>query len=236
MAIERKFLKEALKKVAVDRYVHEELKKVEIGETVVKRTPMGTRVIIEAVKPGLVIGRRGKNIQMLTETIKSKFQVDNPQLEVSEVPIAEFNPAIMAKQLGATLEAGVHFRRACHDMLQKIMRRGALGVMIIVTGKISGARARSEKFKAGYIRYCGEPALVYVKQAVGSANLKQGLVGIKVKIMPPIEKSIDELKLVDVKFIEEGKGADVKQESVPVKAELKPAEKKHGSRRKEEKK
>ena len=124
MAIERKFLKEALKKVQVERYVQDELRKIEIGETTVKRTPMGTRITIEAVRPGLVIGRRGKNIQNLTEHIKEKFNVENPQLEVAEVPIPEFNPAIMAKQLAQSLEAKVHFRRACHDTVNKIMRRG----------------------------------------------------------------------------------------------------------------
>ncbi len=225
MAVERKFLKESLKKVLVDRYVHDELKKVEIGETVVKRTPMGTRIVIEAVKPGLVIGRRGKNIQMLTETIKSKFHVDNPQLEVSEVPIPQFNPAIMAKQLAQALEGGMHFRRACYDSLQRIMKRGALGAMIVVTGKISGARARSEKFKAGYIRYCGEPALIYVKQATTQANLRPGIVGVKVKIMPPIENAIDVLGLTNVKFVEEGKDVEVAHEVEAVKTEEKPVEK-----------
>ena len=213
MAIERKFLQELLKKVHIDRYIRHELKKVGIGDTIVKRTPLGTRVIIEAVKPGLVIGRRGKNIQALTDAIKEKFNVDNPQLEVGEIPIPQFNPGIMAKQLAQTLEAGVHFRRACYNLLQQIMKRGALGAMIIVTGKISGARARSEKFKAGYIRYCGEPALIYVKQATTQANLRPGIVGIKIKIMPPIENPVDVLGLKDIKFVEAGKEVTVAHES-----------------------
>ncbi|HIJ98589.1 TPA: 30S ribosomal protein S3 [archaeon] len=227
MAVERKFLQESLKKVLVDRYVREEMKKVGVGDTIVKRTPLGTRIIIEAVKPGLVIGRRGKNIQALTDAIKEKFNIENPQLEVGEIPIPEFNPGIMTKQLAQTLEAGVHFRRACYDMLQQIMRRGALGVMIIVTGKISGARARSEKFKSGYIRYCGEPALLYVKEATTQANLRQGIVGVKIKIMPPIENAIDALELRDVKYVEAGKEAEVSHEVVSeekkeVKTEMHP--------------
>ncbi len=191
-----------------------EKKKVGVGDTIVKRTPLGARIIIEAVKPGLVIGRRGKNIQALTDAIKDKFKVENPQLEVGEIPIPEFNPGIMAKQLAQTLEAGVHFRRACYNMLQQIMKKGALGTMIVITGKISGARARSEKFKAGYIRYCGEPALIYVKEATTQANLRPGIVGIKVKIMPPIEKAIDEVGLKEVKYTEAGKEAEIAHEVV----------------------
>lgn len=198
MAVERKFLEEQFKKVKIDKYVRRELKNAGVGEVFVKRTPLGTRITIEAARPGILIGRKGKNIQDLTRNIQEKFKVENPQIEVGDVPVTEFNPGIVAHQLAQTLEAGVHFRRACHDMLNQIMRKGALGAMIVVTGKISGARARSEKFKAGYIRYCGEPALNYVRQAIAEANLKPGKVGIKIKIMPPIEKPQDALGLVKI--------------------------------------
>ncbi len=197
MAVERKFLEESLKKVKIDRFVRSELKAAGVGDVQVKRTPLGTRVTIEAVKPGILIGRKGKNIQDLTNSIKDKFTVENPQIEVAEVPIPEFNPGIMAQQLVQALENGVHFRRACHTMLSDIMRRGALGVMIIVSGKISGARARSERFKAGYIRYCGEPRLEYVKEATVYANLKPGMLGIKVRIMPPVQHPKDYLGLTE---------------------------------------
>ena len=232
MAIERKFLSEAVKKLKIDRYVREELKRVGVGDVIVKRTPLGTRIIVESVKPGLVIGRKGKNIQLLTDTIKERFKVENPQLEVGEIPVPEFNPGIMAKQLAYTLEGGVHFRRAAHNMIQQIMKKGAWGVMIVLTGKISGARARSEKFKAGYIRYCGEPANLYMKEAVTQANLKPGIVGVKIRIMPPIENPVDELALREVKFSEESKNLAAQTPELKIEQKAAPAKKR--SRKKKE--
>ena len=138
----------------------------------------------------------------MTSSIKNKFAVENPQVEVAEVLVPEFNPGIMAQQLVQSLENGVHFRRACHNMLSQIMRKGALGAMIIISGKMSGARARSERFKAGYIRYCGEPTLEYVKEATTYASLKPGMLGVKVKIMPPIDNPNDALGLRKIPLIE----------------------------------
>ncbi len=187
MAVERKFINEAVKKAKVDSYLHEELKRVGCGYIDIKRTPLGTRIVIYAKKPGLVIGRKGKNIQTITETLKNEFKIDNPQLEVKEVPVPQLDPEIMAKQLAATLESGTHFRRASHQMIKEIMNAGALGVQIEISGKISGARARVEKFKQGYIKHCGETADRFVKEAVAQAYLKPGVLGVKVKIVPPLE-------------------------------------------------
>ena len=234
MAVERKFLEESLKKVKIDRFIRSELKAAGVGDVQVKRTPLGTRVTIEAVKPGLLIGRKGKNIQDLTTSIKTKFTVENPQVEVAEVPIPEFNPGIMAQRLVQALENHVHFRRACHNMLNEIMKRGALGAMIIVSGKISGARARSERFKAGYIRYCGEPTLEYVKEATTFASLKPGRLGVKVKIMPPIENPSDELGLRKVPLVMEAEAISPESKPAEIKAEAKAAPKKRAPKKKAE--
>ncbi len=233
MAVERKFLEEAFKKIKIDRFLRKELKNVGVGEVCVKRTPLGTRISIEAVKPGLLIGRKGKNIQDLTIAVKEKFGVENPQLEVADVPVPEFTPGIMAQQLAQTLEGGVHFRRACHNVLSRIMKKGALGAMIVITGKMSGARARSEKFKAGYIRYCGEPTLQYVKVATTYASLKPGMLGIKVRIMPPIDNPSDLLALRKVPLAEgEKTEKHVQAEARENKLEKKPRAKREKTKEK----
>jgi len=222
MAVERKFIKEAVKKVRVDLFIRHQLAKVGCGDIHMKRMPLGTRIVIHATKPGLVIGRKGKNIQDLTEALKDKFNLEKPQLEVEEVSVPEFNPDLMVRQLASTLERGIHFRRASYSMVRQIMRKGALGVQIEVSGKLSGTRARREKFKEGYIKHCGETANLYVKEATTQANLKPGVVGIKIKITPPMKLLFNELKLQELKE-EKPKTGEKKEEGA--KPEEKPEEK-----------
>ncbi|HIK01594.1 TPA: 30S ribosomal protein S3, partial [archaeon] len=185
MAIERKLIKESIDKVKVKKFVLDSLDNVGVGSVDVKRTPLGTRIIVTAVKPGLVIGRKGKNIQMLTSELSKRFNLENPQIEVQEVEIPEFNPAIMAEQLVSTIERGIHFRRASHSLIKRIMGKGALGVLIEISGKLSGERSRKEKFMAGYIKYSGETALQSVSTSVKQAKRKAGVIGVKIRVAPP---------------------------------------------------
>jgi small subunit ribosomal protein S3 len=187
MAIERKLIKEAIDKVRVKKFVLDSLDNVGVGSVDVKRTPLGTRIIVTAVKPGLVIGRKGKNIQMLTSELSKRFKIENPQIEVQEVEVPEFNPAIMAEQLASTIERGIHFRRASYSLIKRIMGKGALGVLIEISGKLSGERSRKEKFMAGYIKYSGETALQSVSMSVKQAKRKAGVIGIKIRLAPPAD-------------------------------------------------
>jgi len=83
------------------------------------------------------------------------------------------------------LERGLHFRRVGHTAVRRVMNAGAKGVVVIISGKLTGERARTEKFMAGYMKHCGEPAeeLVDIGRAV--AKTKPGIIGITVKIMRP---------------------------------------------------
>jgi len=217
MAVERKFISEVMKNAIVERYIQKELSKVGCGDIDVKRTPLGTRIVINAIKPGLVIGRKGKNIQMLTEALKAKFDIENPQLEVQEVAVPEFDPKLMAQDLTGMLERGIHFRRAAYSMVQRIMDKGALGAQITISGKISGTRARVEKFKSGFIKHCGKTAELYIMEACSQAFMKQGALGIKVKIAPPAEIA-EMLKLKDI-VDEQKEAAEKKDESKEEKKE-----------------
>ena len=143
MAVERKFIQEKIKKLRVDKYIHKELERVGCGQVEVKRTPLGNRVVIHTTRPGLVIGRKGKNIKMLTDVLKNRFKMDNPQIEIQEITKPEYDPDIMAKQLAGTLERGIHFRRSAYGLVRQIMNAGALGCEIVICGKVSGGNMRS---------------------------------------------------------------------------------------------
>jgi small subunit ribosomal protein S3 len=83
------------------------------------------------------------------------------------------------------LQRGIHFRRAAYWALQRTIEAGALGVEIAIRGKLTTDRARYEKYKAGYLPSVGEAISNLVRSAVVDTQLKQGLFGISVRLMPP---------------------------------------------------
>ncbi|MDP6612948.1 MAG: KH domain-containing protein, partial [Candidatus Hydrothermarchaeota archaeon] len=87
MAIERKFIEDNLRKLEVKEFLLQELERAGCGEIDIQRTPQGTRVIVNAQRPGLVIGRKGTTIKKLTTVINRRYEIDNPQIEVNELQI-----------------------------------------------------------------------------------------------------------------------------------------------------
>ncbi len=183
MASERKFVAENIRRVLLKEYLMKEVSRAGFGGLDVQRTPMGTRVILTTERPGLVIGRRGQTIKNLTAVIEDRFGFENPQIEVQEVENASLNAQIMAEKLAFSLERGWHFRRAGHPTVRRIMDAGARGCHIIVAGKLTGQRHRTEKFKEGYIKFCGEPKANFIDHGYAVAKLKMGVIGVTVEIM-----------------------------------------------------
>ncbi|OLC63092.1 hypothetical protein AUH73_03105 [archaeon 13_1_40CM_4_53_4] len=139
----------------------------------------------------MVIGRRGQSIKDLTKLLETKFGIENAQLSVAAIEIPEQDPKVVASQVAQALQRGVHFRRSAYWAIQRVMESQALGVEIIIRGKLTTERARYEKFRAGYLPRVGDPVLKSVKVAVTDVQLKQGLFGIKVRILPPNINFVD---------------------------------------------
>ena len=192
MSSERKFVTENIRRVLLKEYLMKAVDRAGFGGVDVQRTPMGTRVTLITERPGIVIGRRGAAIKMLTNAIEKDFKFDNPQVEVQEVDNANLNAQIMAEKLAFALERGWHFRRAGHSTVRRVMDSGARGCHVVIAGKLTGERHRTEKFKEGYIKFCGEPKLKFVRQGFAVAKLKPGVIGVKVEIMAPDARLPDE--------------------------------------------
>ncbi len=195
MANERKFIAENVRRVLLKEYLMKEVTRAGFGGLDVQRTPMGTRVTLITERPGIVIGRRGAAIKNLTRAIEEDFKFDNPQVEVQEVANPNLNAQIMAEKLAFALERGWHFRRAGHSTIRRVMESGARGCHIIIAGKLTGQRHRTEKFKEGYIKFCGEPKLKDVDKGYAVAKLKPGVIGVTVEIMRPGAKLPDEIDI-----------------------------------------
>ena len=196
MASERKFIRENTKRALIKNFLVKEIEGAGFGGMTIQRTPIGTRVNILVERPGMVIGKGGSKIKQLTSTIQTKFDVENPQIEIQEAGAqAALNAQIMAEKLAEALQRGWHFRRAGHSTVRRIMNAGAKGCQIVIAGKLTGARHRTEKFTEGHVKYCGEVAKEVMDNGFASAKLKAGVLGVKVRIMKPDAKLPDEVKL-----------------------------------------
>ncbi|MBZ9571602.1 30S ribosomal protein S3 [Methanobrevibacter sp. TMH8] len=183
--IEKDFVTEGLKRTKIDEYLETELERAGYGGMDVQVTPLGTMVVVYAERPGMVIGRGGKTVRAITQTLKNDFDLDNPQVEVKEVDVPELNPKIMAYKIASMLQRGMHFRRVAYSTIRRIMGAGAQGVEVTISGKIRGSRSAVAKFVEGYIKKCGEPSTRFVKEGFATVQLKPGVLGIFVRIMPP---------------------------------------------------
>jgi small subunit ribosomal protein S3 len=188
-------LKENVRRVQVHHYVQKRTERAGFGGLSIQRTPLGTHVRIAAERPGLVIGRKGSEIQNLTDELERKFGYENLQVEAGEVNNSALNPLIMAAKVANALERGWNYRRAGNSMLQRIMDSGARGCQITIAGKLTGLRHRTEKFLSGHIKFCGETALELMDVGLAQAKLKPGTIGVKVAIMKPDARLPDEIEV-----------------------------------------
>lgn len=185
MPIHKYFVKEAARRAEIDEYLSQELKRAGYSRLEMTKTPLGTRLVVYAAKPGLVIGRRGQSIRDLTQILEQRFGIENPQVSVATIDAPELDPKVVASQIAMALQRGIHFRRAAYWALQRTIEAGALGVEIAIRGKLTTDRARYEKYRAGYLPAVGEAISKILRTAVVDTQLKQGLFGISVRLMPP---------------------------------------------------
>lgn len=224
MGVERKFVKNGLDKAQMAEYFGKQLERAGYGGMSINRTPMGTQVTIFAEKPGMIIGKGGKTIHKLTHDLEAIFRVDNPQIDVQEVKVPELNAQMMASRLAGAIERGLYFRKAGHNMLRRILESGALGCEIDIAGKLTGPRKKTEKFVGGNMLHAGNPAMELVDNGFAVAIKKLGVIGCRVRIIPPTVKLPGRFKTVQVQTIKETAEKKPRIEDIvkPAPQEVKP--------------
>lgn len=208
---------------AVREYIKKVIGKGKVSKVRIEYTPVGEKIIIATSKPGLVIGRGGEKIDELTRTLKKKFKLENPHVEIDEIMNPQFDAQIVADEIALALEnlGPMKFKVISYKMLQKIMNSGALGVEIRLGGKLPGARAKQWRFAQGYLKKTGDSAKV-VDRAQATAQTRPGTVGVKVSILSPYAIIEDKIT-VDEEFMKKLRG----QEQAPeIKPKVKKARKK----------
>lgn len=237
--IERKILSQKMKEFQIKEYIAKEFAKTGYSHTKIQRTPLGDKVIIYTSRPGLVVGRKGQNINKLTTILKKKFKMENPQIEIGEIENPYFDAQSISEKIAYSLEkfGPKFFKSVAYKTLQSIIDAGALGAEIVISGKVPSSRAKTWRFMDGYLKKCGDIAVSQVIKGMAIAVTKTGVIGIKVKIMPPTIVLPDKIKIdADEKgpIVEEIKEEkpEEKKESVKEEKPVKKAKKKRKSTKK----
>jgi small subunit ribosomal protein S3 len=202
MSVVKRIVKDGIERVKVDELLADEYEQAGYGGITLTKTPLGTQINLFAMRPGRVIGKRGRAIKEASERLEQELGIPNPQITVVEVEFPELNPRIMAARIANALERGVHYRRAIFWSLNRIMEAGAIGCEIVLNGPLRSNRGRYEKVSEGYVPKAGDPALTYVKTATMHVKMKKGVIGVNVTIVPPEAKFPDKVDLGGLPVIE----------------------------------
>lgn len=193
---EKKTIQFKKEEFSAREYLKKTIGKGKVSRVRIEYTPVGEKVIISTHKPGLIIGRGGEKINELTKTLKDNFDLQNPHVEIDEIKKPEFDAQLIADEIALGMErfGPMKFKVLAYKSLERIMKAGALGAEIRLSGKLPSARARSWRFSQGYLKKTGESADV-VDRAQARAETRPGTVGIKVAILPPDVRLKDKISL-----------------------------------------
>ncbi len=193
---EKKFVAFKKEELGVKEYVKATLGKGRISDVSIEYTPVGEKIIIATSKPGLVIGRKGEKIDELTRVLKKRFKLDNPHIEIKEIIEPRLDAQLVADEIAVLLErdGSLKFKVIAYRTLQGIMRAGALGAEIVLSGKLPSDRSRTWRFSQGYLIKTGEPSKE-VNRAIAQAKTLPGVAGIKVSILPPDAILLDRINV-----------------------------------------
>jgi small subunit ribosomal protein S3 len=209
---------------SVKEFVRNYLGKGKMSGIRIEYTPVGEKIILVTNKPGLVIGRRGEKIEELTRSLKARFKLENPHIEIEEIIEPEFDAQIMSDEIASALEntGPLKFKVIAYKALQKIMNAGALGAEIRINGKVPGARAKPWRFSQGYLKKVGDSAKV-VSKAQAKAQTRPGTIGVKVSILSPHAKLSDRVEVNEefLKRVRENEEKAKEEKQVPSKKKKK---------------
>lgn len=173
----------------------------------VRATSMSTEIRVKATKTREILEKSARKVRELKSLIEKRYNfndVDNKvELAIKPLPYDKnLCAAAQAENLKYKLLGGTPVRLAANNILAQVMKRGgAKGCEVIISGKIRGQRAKSQKYKQGYIISTGQPKLEFVDEAVRHVELRQGVLGVKVKILPDTERAVGKYRKIMPDFV-----------------------------------
>lgn len=198
--IEKDIIAKKMREYIIQEHISKVLPKACYSKIELKKTPLGEKIIVHTARPGLVVGKKGANIQKITETLKSKFKMENPQVEIAEIENPNLDSQSVAERILSSFErfGPKRFKSIGYSSLQHIMDAGAKGAEIIISGRgIPAKRTKTWRFYAGHLKKSGDISQNHTQKSLVVAELKSGAIGIKVHILTPDVILPDEIKLRD---------------------------------------
>ncbi|MCO5565850.1 hypothetical protein L7F22_019525 [Adiantum nelumboides] len=183
----RKFVADGVFQAELNEFFTRELSEEGYSGCEVRVTHARTEIIIRATHTQEVLGDKGRRIRELTALVQKRFKFPENSLELyaEKVQNRGLHAVAQCESLRYKLLGGLAVRRAAYGVLRFVMESGAKGCEVVVSGKLRAARAKSMKFTDGFMIHSGEPVRQFVDEAVRHVMMKQGVLGIKVKIMLP---------------------------------------------------
>jgi len=186
MLMKKFFIDYSVRKMKIEEFIGKYLPEESYSKIDLERTPLGVKIIIHTDRPGRIIGAGGRKINEMTDKLKEVFKLENPQIDVKSIDRPDLDATIIAKKIASTLERGFNYKKIGNIMMKRVMDAGAVGVEIVIAGKLGGSKGRTGKFIAGYLKHCGDPARKLVEYGFEEADTKPGKIGVKVKIMKSV--------------------------------------------------
>ncbi len=164
--------------IKIRKFVRSKLHAAGIAKIEIERAAARVKINIFTAKPGLVIGKKGKDIEDLRRDLKNLVQRD-VALNIIECRKADMDAQLVAENIAFQLERRVNFRRAMKEGASRALRVGAEGVKVVVAGRLNGAEiARTEKFREGRVPL--HTLRADIDYATAEAHTNYGKIGIKV--------------------------------------------------------
>jgi small subunit ribosomal protein S3 len=177
---ERDFAEKLKEDLELRKYIRTRLQRASVSRIEIERTPKQITLTIHTARPGIVIGRKGAEVDKLKLELQ-KITKKDIQLNINEIKRPELDAYLVAENVAHQLEAKISFRRAMKKAITSSMRMGAEGVKISCSGRLGGAEmARTEQYKEGRIPL--HTLRADIDYAVVVANTTYGAIGVKVWI------------------------------------------------------
>jgi small subunit ribosomal protein S3e len=189
MSKKRAFVADGVFKAELNEFLMRELAEDGYAAVEIKKTPKRTEIIVRATQTQKILGDKGRRIRELTALVQKRFGYADGTLELYAERVANKGLCAIAQceSLRYKLLGGLAVRRACYGVVRFVMDNGAKGCEVIVSGKLRAQRAKSMKFGDGFMISSGNPTRAYIDTAIRHVLLRQGVLGIKVKIMKPFD-------------------------------------------------
>lgn len=166
--------------ILIRNYIRSRLKKAGISRIQIDRTPKRAVVTINTSRPGIVIGKSGKEIAQLEEELK-KLTLKEIKILINEIKRPELDAYLVAETVANQLEGRISFRRAMKQAITSAMRMGAEGIKLMCSGRLGGAEiARTEQYKEGRIPL--QTIRADIDYATATARTIYGAIGVKIWI------------------------------------------------------